>query len=142
MTFERCYHPLELMEPLFRSVTGETRTFPVDVREVENGYILEADLPGVKEEDIAIDLEKNVLTIRAERSETEEGRYVFHERTGGRMQRAFTLTEIDENGIHADFKNGELRILLPKEKPNVRQIRIEGSAPEAAEQTESPAEAE
>ncbi len=138
-----CYdirNPFDLMEPLIRTVTGDMPAFPVDVREVEDGYILEAELPGISADEVSIDLEKNVLTITAEGREAQEGRYVFHERKSGKRQRSFTLTEIDPEGIRAEFHDGLLRLTLPKEKKEMRRIAISGSEAPAEEKGTAQAE--
>ncbi len=86
----------------------------------ESDYEIKVELPGVKEEDIDISLENNVLTIKGEkRSETEEkGKsYYFSERSYGAFQRAFQLPGTVEAGeINARFKDGVLEIKLPKLK--------------------------
>lgn len=91
----------------------------VDVREKDGAYLLEADLPGVKKEDISLDVNDDVLTISAdinqEKKETKEG-YVCSERRCGHVERSFNLEGIDVNGIKADYRHGVLMVRLPKEK--------------------------
>ena len=91
----------------------------VDVREKDGAYLLEADLPGVKKEDISLDVNDGVLTISAdinqEKKETREG-YVCSERRCGHVERSFNLEGIDVNGIKADYRHGGLMMRLPKEK--------------------------
>ena len=91
----------------------------VDVREKDGAYLLEADLPGVKKEDISLDVNDGVLTISAdinqEKKETREG-YVCSERRCGHVERSFNLEGIDVNGIKADYRHGVLMVRLPKEK--------------------------
>lgn len=94
-------------------------TMRVDVRERDNAYLIEADLPGVKKEQINISAENGVLTVAAdigsEKKEQKQG-YVFSERRTGHVERSFNLEGIDESGIKADYENGVLRVLLPKLK--------------------------
>lgn len=114
--------------------------FPVDVRKAENAYILTAELPGVKLEDIAITVENDVLTIAADINrvtrEEREG-YLIHERRGGHIERSFTLEGIDQSAITADAANGMLTITLPKEAPaegkGKRRIAISGGSVPAIE---------
>ena len=110
--------------------------FPVDVQKTEAAYILTADLPGVKLEDIAITVENDVLTIAADMKrvtrEEREG-YLVRERRGGHIERSFTLEGIDQNGITASCVDGVLTVTLPKEVPaegkGPRRITISGSVP-------------
>ncbi len=114
--------------------------FPVDVRKADDAYVLTAELPGVKLEDIAITVENDVLTIAADYGhvtrEEREG-YLIRERRGGRIERSFTLEGIDQNGITAASADGLLTITLPKEAPaegkGPRRIAITGSAVPAIE---------
>ena len=91
----------------------------VDVREKEAAFLLEADLPGVKKEDISLDVNDGVLTISAdinqEKKETKEG-YVCNERRCGHVERSFNLEGIDVGAIKADYRHGVLMVRLPKEK--------------------------
>ena len=110
--------------------------FPVDVQKTDSGYILTADVPGVKLEDIAITVENDVLTIAADMKHlTREERqgYLVRERRGGHIERSFTLEGIDQNGITAACADGVLTITLPKEAPaegkGLRRIAISGAVP-------------
>ena len=110
--------------------------FPVDVRKTEAAYILTAELPGVKMEDIAITVENDMLTIAAEINhgarEEREG-YLVRERRSGRIERSFALEGIDQNAITASAADGLLTITLPKEVPaegkGPRRIAISGGTP-------------
>ena len=91
----------------------------VDITESDKHYVLKADFPGIKKEDIHITLDNNTLTLNAERHEEseqkEEGRVVRRERRYGSYSRSFTLgDEIDEDGIEASYDNGVLKLTLPK----------------------------
>lgn len=121
--------------------------FPVDVKKADAAYILTAELPGVKMDDIAITVEDDVLTIAAHmtREPREEHKaYVIRER-GPRpdcVERSFRLEGIDQNAITASAADGVLTIVLPKEAPaegkGPRRIAINGAAPVPA--IEAPAE--
>ena len=90
----------------------------VDVREKEDAFLLEADLPGVKKEDISLDVNDGVLTISAdinqEKKETKDG-YVCSERRSGHVERSFNLEGIDVGSIKADYRRmpGALPVCLP-----------------------------
>ena len=91
----------------------------VDVREREGAYLLEADLPGLKKEDIKLNVNDGVLTISADlHSEKKDERNgsVCSERRSGHVERSFNLEGIDLSGVKADYQNGVLMVLLPKQK--------------------------
>lgn len=105
-------------------------SFKVDVKDNGLSYELIAELPGVNKEDISLDYEHDYLTItanRAEETEDKKDNYVCRERHVGKIQRSFFINNIDENNIKAQFKDGVLKVELPKTadaKPT-RQISIE-----------------
>ena len=105
----------------------EDNTFRVDVQDQGDHYLLEAEMPGMKREDIHIDLENDVLSIFVEKDETKEEKneagYVIHERRTGRMSRAFNVEGIRKDGIQATYENGVLKLTLPKEQPEVKQAK-------------------
>lgn len=101
----------------------------VNVEESAEELLLTAELPGMSREDVEIELENNILTIRGERAEErtegEEKRYHLWERRYGSFQRSFTLPRtVDAEGISADFENGLLRVHMPK-APEAKGRRIE-----------------
>ncbi len=101
----------------------------VDIFEAENELVLKAELPGIAPEAVELHLEKNVLTIKGERRfENEDTKDNYHriERAYGSFSRSFSLpTTIDEGQIKADFKDGLLTVILPKEEQaKPRQIKI------------------
>jgi len=92
-------------------------TFNVDVKENDELYELIAELPGVNKEDIHIDYENNYFTISVVRNETSEEvkeNYIYKERHTGSMERTFYFNNILTDGIKAEFKNGILKVHLPK----------------------------
>lgn len=131
------YDPFRELDELERAFFGRNDStkiaqFSTDIRDNGNEYVLEADLPGVKKEDIKLDLSDNVLTISAERhSEFEEkdkkGNYVRCERSYGSYQRSFDTTGIDTEKIDAEFKDGVLKLTMPKiveKKPETKRLEI------------------
>jgi HSP20 family protein len=102
---------------------------PVDIQETEEGYRLQAELPGLTKEDIDITLENNVLRLAGERKfERDARKESFHrvERTYGTFSRAFALPQqVNAEGVQAGFENGVLTILVPKaEQAKPRKISI------------------
>jgi HSP20 family protein len=101
----------------------------VDILEQDGGYELVADLPGLKKEDIKIEIEDNVLTLRGEKKLEEEKKdksYRLCERYYGEFVRTFALPEnVDRDGIVAGFKDGVLKLEIPKtEKAKPKQIEV------------------
>lgn len=108
------------------------RGFKVDVQDKGDHFLLEADLPGVKKEDIKINLEAPYLTIRAEQNteKTEEKKnYVYKERSFGSISRSFDVSGIKTGDIKGKFKDGVLSLTLPKQEeqqqPDSIEIEIE-----------------
>lgn len=125
--------PFETMlkEPFFRSFFNGTdamldNTFRVDILESDSAYTIEAEIPGLNEDQIKLEVDNDVLTIsaefNAERSEEDNGR-TYTERRSGHMERSFNLDGIDESKITANYKNGILYVSLPKEKPVEKTAR-------------------
>lgn len=104
-------------DDLFTAMTNINESFKVDLKETDENYLVEADLPGIKKEAIDIDYSNNYLIISAKRDdcmeETKEN-YVRRERHYGEFKRSFYVDNVDENEIDASFKDGVLRIVLPK----------------------------
>jgi len=101
----------------------------VDIFETEGEIIVKAELPGMDRKDIALNLEKNVLTLKGERrfeKEAKEENYHRIERSYGGFSRSFSIpATVDDDKIRADYKDGVLTIALPKkEQAKPKQIRI------------------
>lgn len=102
----------------------------VDIKEEQSRFVIYADLPGVKVDDIEITMEKGVLTVRGERSlEKEEDRSGFRriERARGTFYRRFSLPDsADAERIQAKSRDGVLEIVIPKqEKSQPRKIAVQ-----------------
>lgn len=103
--------------------TGDTQ-MKVDVKENEREYVVEADLPGIKKEEINIELHNDRLTISVERNEEineEKENYIRRERRSGSFCRSFYVENVLEDQISAKFENGVLSMLLPKKEPGVNK---------------------
>jgi HSP20 family protein len=103
---------------------------PVDILEKENEVILKVDLPEMNQNDVDIKVEENTLIIRGERKfikETPAGNYLQIERPYGTFQRTFAVPKvIDQEKIKAAYKDGVLRVVLPKrEEVHPKQILVE-----------------
>ena len=105
------------------STAGRQWIPAMDLVERENHFVLRADLPGVREEDVKIELEDAVLTVSGERrAERDEHREGYHriERATGVFRRSLTLPDgVDPGAIKASFETGVLEITIPK--PEQRQ---------------------
>lgn len=100
--------------------------FRVDVKDEKDHYALEAELPGVPKEQIEVSVDNGVLTIAANMNsekKTEKDNYVYSERKTGRFQRSFNLEGIREQDIKADYKDGILKLELPKAQPAAQPSR-------------------
>jgi len=90
----------------------------VNTREGEFAYHVEVDLPGIKKEEVDIELEDNTLIISGERkvkNEIKENDYYKIESSFGKFSRSFSLPEnVDVENIHAESQNGVLEVLIPK----------------------------
>jgi HSP20 family molecular chaperone IbpA len=100
----------------------------VDIYETKDALFLIADMPGVDEKTVDVELEKNILTIsgRVENGRVKDYRLVFSEYEVGDYERTFTLSdEIDRDKIKANVKHGVLRLELPKaEEVKPKKIKI------------------
>ena len=91
----------------------------IDVKEDAGSFTVKADIPGVKKEDIQIDIDDDHVSLRAEvKQEKEEKKgekVVYSERSYGMVSRSFTLpTDVDAKGAKAEYKDGVLNLTLPK----------------------------
>ena len=91
-----------------------------DVRETDNSYELDIDLPGFKKEDINVQLDNGYLTIAASKSlekedEHEKSHYIRQERYSGSMSRSFYVgNDVKQEEIHAKYEDGILKLAVPK----------------------------
>ena len=102
----------------------------IDISEDEKNIYLEAELPGVKKEDLKIKLEDNKLTILGEKksfSENDKNKYFYNkERIFGTFEKVFTVqTEINQDNIKAEFEDGVLSVTIEKLVPEKKERTIE-----------------
>ena len=100
--------------------TQTASVMKTDVKETENGYELDVDLPGIKKEDVKVKLDDGYLTISASTSDSKDekdkkGNYSRRERFSGSYSRSFYVGDaVTENDIKAKFENGVLTLGIPK----------------------------
>ena len=115
----------------FSNGRSQLPAFRTDIQDKGDHYLLEADLPGMKKEDIAIDIDGDNLTIKAERRNEHEEKdksYVRCERSYGSYARSFDISGIKAEGIKASYNDGVLSLTLPKKDVEVsgsRRLAIE-----------------
>ncbi len=111
------------------------RMMKTDVKETEEGYELDVELPGFRKEEIKLELNSGYLTISTEKSlekkDEKKGKVLRQERYSGTMQRSFYVGgSITEEDIKAKYENGVLSLAIPKKEarkaPEKKQILIEG----------------
>ena len=91
----------------------------IDVKEDDKSYTVQADIPGVKKEDIQVDIDGDTVSLRAEakreKEEKKDEKVVYTERSYGMVSRSFSLpSEVDEKAAQAEYKDGVLKLVLPK----------------------------
>lgn len=126
---------MDLFDEFERSVFGDngrrTPVFSTDIKDEGDHYLLEAELPGFRKEDIDLDVKDGVLTISAQHQESNDqhnGNYVCKERRYGSFARSFNLEGIQEENITAAYNNGVLELNLPKKQeilPQSHKIAIQ-----------------
>ena len=126
------YDPFRELEDLERTFFGDQTSlenvgnFQTDIQDKGDHYLLEADLPGMDKNDIAIDLDGDNLTIRAQRhSEHEEKAdgYLRCERSYGSYARSFDVSAVKTDEIKASYTDGVLKLTMPKKDENVSKAR-------------------
>ncbi len=124
------WDPFRQMAPFWPGEEQPVRFTPdFEVKETKEGFVFKADVPGVKEKDLEVNMTGNRLTISGKReAEMEEKTDTYYacERSYGSFTRAFTLPEGTDGDNHsrAELKEGVLTLLLPK-KPELQPRRIE-----------------
>ncbi|EHQ89097.1 Hsp20/alpha crystallin family protein [Desulfosporosinus youngiae] len=115
----------------FPSLYKNSAQMKVDVKENENEFILEAELPGIKKEDVNLQIDDDRLTIsvqKNEQTEEEKDNYIRRERNYSSMTRSFVIPNVETDNVNAKFENGLLFITLPKKQEKAikgKQIEID-----------------
>ena len=129
----------DLWEDIFKDPFfnyDDNKIMKTDIKEHKDSYSIIVDLPGYEKENIKIDINNGYLTIDAIESSNEEekekGKFVRKERYYGECKRSFYVgEEIEAEDVKASFKNGTLKLVVPKKEPkkeieNKKYIQIEG----------------
>ena len=128
------YDPWKAMEDFEKSVFGGDMVtdFKTDIKDTGDAFVLEADMPGFDKKDIKLELNGDSLTISAERNEKSEekdkkGNYIRRERSYGSYSRSFDVSGIDTEKIGAEYRDGVLKLTMPKRgeaEKGARHIKI------------------
>lgn len=116
-------------DPFFRHL-GTEKSFMIDIEDKGDSYVLEAELPGLKKDEIDISIDGDCLTISAKKEEStekEEKNYVYKERRSGSFTRRFDISNVNSEAIQGDFKDGILTLTMPKKQaiaPAQRKIEL------------------
>ena len=126
-----------LTQPLARRLADDGGTLladwapAIDVQETDGEYLVKADLPEVKKEDVTVEMQNGMLSVRGERhQEKEEKGKKFHriERAYGRFERRLAVpADVDAQKVAAEFKDGVLKVHLPKSataKPKTVAVKV------------------
>ena len=109
-------------------VPARVNDMKCDVYEKDGNYNIEMDIPGYDKKDIKIECEDGLLTISAEKTsehndESKDKKYIRRERSYGKVSRSFNFSDIDDDAIKAEFKDGILKVVIPKsEKVDSKKI--------------------
>ncbi len=121
--WERRFFPDLFNDEFFsRSLAG----FKTDIKDTGKEYLIEAELPGFAKEEITVEVDDDRLTIAAKRDESKEeqqGDYLRKERRTGQVTRSFMLDGVNRDDIKAEFKDGVLKLTLPKAEDAPVQTR-------------------
>ena len=123
------WSPFREMEQWERNFFGDHfAEFKTDIKDEGDAYLMETDLPGFAKEDIRLDLNDHVLTVKAERhadreAKDDNGKYICCERSYGAYSRSFDVTDIDTDAIKAKYDNGVLTLHMPKKAAELKQAK-------------------
>lgn len=120
---------------MFPSLFDNNRQMSVDIKEKDNHYEVDADIPGFEKDNIQVEYDDThqILSIQAKKETStekkdDEKQYLHRERSTQSYMRQFTLPNVDSNGIKAKYDKGVLHLTLPKKEENTKdkkQISIE-----------------
>lgn len=118
-------------DPFF--TTEDLAEFKTDITDQGDSFLLEADMPGFKKDDIHIDLDGDTLTVSAERhsevDKSDESKKIIHkERSYGSYKRQFDISSVEADKISVKYDDGVLKLTMPKktkQSPSARRIEIE-----------------
>ena len=122
----------DVFDSFFKPMFYEEKfnTMKTDIRENENSYLMDIEIPGFEKKDLSISLENGYLTVSAQKKECDEGKkenYLRRERSCS-VSRSYYVGDVKEESIKAKYESGILCIEIPKEqpaKPTARLINID-----------------
>ena len=125
------YDPFRMLDEMERSFFGNgshaaASAFRTDVTDTGDAFVLDAELPGFKKEDIKIDIENDCLTISAERKlddEEKQKNFIKRERFYGSYSRSFDVSGVNTDGIEASYHDDILKLTMPKKVETVPASR-------------------
>ena len=124
--------PINRLEGLFDGLFGDSvfsfrpdgAGVPISLWQDDDSIYVEADLPGMSDQDVDVTVHNGVLSIRGERKAEEGRQYLYNGRTWGRFEQAITLPEeVHSEGVQAELAEGVLRVTLPK-SPETKPRKI------------------
>ncbi len=121
------YSIFNQMEDSFNDNKETVYGINTDIKETENGYMLEASLPGFKKEDITLEINKDVLVINAKKDQEvkeENNGYLRREINRGQFRRSFNVDGIKVEDINAKYENGILEVNLPKQEEKAKHNKL------------------
>lgn len=129
--FDDVFRGFDLSPFRFDRVFDRVGSWPsIEVSENDKEVRVTAELPGLEDKDVEVQLSNGTLAIKGEkRAETEDNDKLFSERFYGRFERRIPIDDVDEDKVSASFRNGELVITLPRSaeaQRNVKRIAING----------------
>lgn len=124
------YDPFREMDEMEKRFFGRQNvsSFNTDIKDNGDSYLLEAELPGFKKDEIDVSIDDNYLTIKAERNyehdeKNDKGQYIRCERSYGSFSRSFDISDIDAEKIEAEYTDGVLKLTMPKKEKVLPQSK-------------------
>ena len=129
-TAPRAYKPSKVWDPFQEFFGTVVHSAATDIRESDEAFTIETELPGYDKSELSVNMKEGVLTVRAEHQAQEESDkgYIRRERTSRTVERRFEVSGVDAGAITAEYVNGVLRLTLPKLPeiiPEQHQIQIQ-----------------
>lgn len=121
------YNKRYYLDNVFDNLFKEEELLKTDIYEQNEKYVFEIDVPGIKKEDIKLEFEQGYLKLRIvenKENNEENKNYLRKERTIRNLQRSFYIGNINEDEIEAHFKDGILKVEVPKEEKKNNSIEI------------------
>ena len=120
------YDPFKEFDEMEKRLFGGAASFRTDVKDTGDAYVIEAELPGFKKEDINVSVEEDVLTVTATRKEEMSDKkdgYLRRERSYGSFSRSFDVSQVVADRITGSLEDGILTLQLPKRHKAERSVR-------------------